>query len=227
MPATPPAGAGRGAQGSFATNSNGGLGRYERRALTAWPGPPPGPLASPGVAAFDVVFLDRDGTINEKAPDGDYVSSPGSLRLLPGAAAAIAAVNASGADVVVVTNQRGVALGRMSARDVLAVNDQLDRLLAAHGARVDAYYVCPHEAGSCDCRKPLPGLVLRALADRPGSVASRCVLVGDAESDVEAGLAAGTRAVRLAPEGTPTRAEVCRADLAAAVAALLGASGGR
>lgn len=177
------------------------------------------------MTAFDVVFLDRDGTINEKAPEGGYISSPADLQLLPGAAAAVAAINASGAEVVVVTNQRGVALGRMSAQDVMAVNARLDHLLAAQGARVDAYYVCPHDAGSCDCRKPLPGLVLRALADRPGTVASRCVLVGDAESDVEAGLAAGTRAVRLAPPGTPTRAEACRADLASAVLALLGGNG--
>ena len=173
------------------------------------------------MAAFDAFFLDRDGTINRKAAEGSYVTSPSELHLLPGTGPAVAALNASGAKVFVVTNQRGVARGLMGQADVEAVDAQLDRLLAAHGAHVDAYYVCPHETGTCDCRKPLPGLLLQALARHPGLSPARCVMVGDAETDVDAGLAAGTRAVRLAPGGTPSRAEACYPDLAAAVAALL------
>ena len=173
------------------------------------------------MAVFDAFFLDRDGTLNQKAPEGSYVTSPAELYLLPGAGPAVAAVNASGARVFVVTNQRGVARGAMGASDVEAVDAELDRLLAGCGARVDAYYVCPHEVGTCDCRKPLPGLLLRALGEHPEVSPARSVMVGDAESDVEAGLAAGTRAVRLAPSGTPSRAEACYPDLAAAVAALL------
>lgn len=173
------------------------------------------------MTAFDAFFLDRDGTVNHKAPEGSYVTSPAELSLLPGAGPAVAAINTSGARVFVVTNQRGVARGAMSQADVEAVDAQLDRLLDEWGARVDAYYICPHEAGTCACRKPLPGLLLAALAEHPEVSARRCVMVGDAESDVEAGLAAGTRAVRLGPAGTPSRAEACYPDLAAAVAALL------
>jgi D-glycero-D-manno-heptose 1,7-bisphosphate phosphatase len=170
--------------------------------------------------------LDRDGTINVKAPEGGYITSPGDLELLPGAAAAVRALNRAGVPVFVVTNQRGVALGRMSAADVGAVNARLEDLLALEGARVDAIYVCPHEGGTCGCRKPLPGLLLRAAADHPGTVLGSAVLVGDAESDVGAALAAGVTAVRLGAPGVTTKAAWVAPDLAAAVGRILGGGPG-
>lgn len=160
-----------------------------------------------------LILLDRDGTINVKAPEGHYVESPRELVLLPGAAAAIARLNAAGVPVAVVTNQRGIALGRMTTGDLERVHAALRDQLAAHGAHVDRFYACPHEKGVCDCRKPEPGMLLDALRDF-GVAARDAVMIGDAASDVEAGVRAGTATVRLEPDGeTP--------DLATAVDRLL------
>src|SRR3954454_10176331 len=100
------------------------------------------------------VLLDRDGTINVKAAEGEYVTSPEQLVLLDGAAAAIRRLNLARIRVAVITNQRGIALGRMTEADLAAVHRRLVQLLVAEGARVDAIFHCPHEKGTCDCRKP-------------------------------------------------------------------------
>jgi D-glycero-D-manno-heptose 1,7-bisphosphate phosphatase len=156
------------------------------------------------------VFLDRDGTINRKAPEGDYVRSPGALVLLDGAAAAIARLRSAGARVVVVTNQRGVALGRMSLADLAAVHQRLRRELAASGARVDGIYSCPHDVGSCDCRKPGPGLFRQAVDDDPAIDLEGSAVVGDSWSDIQAGARFGMATVLLsdppqAPDGWAVR----------------------
>jgi D-glycero-D-manno-heptose 1,7-bisphosphate phosphatase len=145
---------------------------------------------------FSAAFLDRDGTINVKAPEGEYVESPSEVTLLPGAAAAIRALNEAGIPVIVVTNQRGIALGRMTEDDLAAVHRRLDELLAAEGARVDAYYHCPHDKGVCDCRKPGTAMLEQAAREH-GIDLARSVLIGDSESDVEAGRRAGAQTVLL------------------------------
>jgi D-glycero-D-manno-heptose 1,7-bisphosphate phosphatase len=83
-------------------------------------------------------FLDRDGTINVSAPKGEYLRRPEDVALLPGAGTAVRRLNDAGVPVFVVTNQRGVALGRMTLADVDAVNERLSELLAAVGARIDS-----------------------------------------------------------------------------------------
>ena len=143
---------------------------------------------------LDAVFLDRDGTLNAKAPDGSYITSPDELRLLPRVANAVQRLNEVGALVVVLTNQRGVALGKMTLQDVVAVNDALRQRLSLSGAQVDRFYVCPHNAASCLCRKPAPGLLLQAAAEGPSLRLDHTVMIGDSESDVEAGIAAGAGA---------------------------------
>jgi D-glycero-D-manno-heptose 1,7-bisphosphate phosphatase len=170
-----------------------------------------------------LVLLDRDGTINEPARSGRYLAAAEHVRLLPGAAAAIRRLNAGGVAVVVVTNQRGLATGELSAAQLQAVNTAIIEQLAAGGATLDGWYVCPHDAGTCLCRKPLPGLLTRALADRPGVRSADCVVVGDSESDVLAGVALGVRAVLLrSASATPTAATSVQPSLAAAVEWLLG-----
>src|ERR1700752_1585931 len=95
----------------------------------------------------EAVLLDRDGTINVKAPEGDYITAPGELELLPGAGRAIAMLNRAGVPVAVVTNQRGIALGRMTDQDLDLIHARLRELLAAEGAFVDAFFHCPHDIG--------------------------------------------------------------------------------
>jgi D-glycero-D-manno-heptose 1,7-bisphosphate phosphatase len=152
----------------------------------------------PGLSHPGVAFLDRDGTINVKAPEGEYITHPGELRLLPGAAEAIRRLNDTGVKAIVVTNQRGIALGRMSEADLEAVHAELTAQLAhAGGARIDAFFHCPHDAGMCDCRKPETGMFKQALERFPWINLPRSVMIGDSASDAEAGRRLGMLTIRL------------------------------
>ena len=169
-----------------------------------------------------IAFLDRDGVINEKADEGDYVKSPAEFRMLPGAPEAIRALNEQSVRVVVVTNQRGIALGRMTEEDVAGVHRRMEAELAEAGAHVDAVLHCPHDHGVCDCRKPGTGMFREALRRFPGTSVERAVVIGDARSDMEAAHALGARAILVraddADVGVPV--EHRAASLADAVAYL-------
>jgi D-glycero-D-manno-heptose 1,7-bisphosphate phosphatase len=155
------------------------------------------------------VFLDRDGTLNTKPPDGEYVERPEALELLSGAAEALRMLNRAGLWTGIVTNQRGIALGRMSAEDLDAVHGRLRDLLRLEGAYVDAIYVCPHEVGTCDCRKPQPGLLRRAKREHPGLDFARAAIVGDSPSDMQAGMGLGLTTVLIShDEGPPSATRV-------------------
>jgi D-glycero-D-manno-heptose 1,7-bisphosphate phosphatase len=147
------------------------------------------------------VFLDRDGTINESPPEGEYVTSPNGIRLLPGAAEAIRAINEYSAKAVVVTNQRGIALGKMTEDDLAAVNERLVAELAKEGARLDGTVHCPHHAGACDCRKPGTGMFERAAREIEGVEIEGGAMVGDSSIDIEAGRRLGLITVRLGGSG--------------------------
>ncbi len=140
------------------------------------------------------VFLDRDGTIVE---DPGFLHEPGNVRLLPGAARAIRRLNDSGRLVVVVTNQSGIARGRYDVAAYQAVQRRLAELLAAHGARLDGAYFCPHHpevSGPCDCRKPGVKLFRDAQAAL-GLDLARAVWVGDRLSDVAPAQPLGGRGI--------------------------------
>src|SRR5262249_49424999 len=145
------------------------------------------------------IFLDRDGVIIEEV---NYLADVSQVRLIPGAGEAIARVNRLGIPVVVVTNQAGGARGLFPEERVHEGHEHLLALLGSWGARVERFYHGPHPptAGQgsyrpeCACRKPRPGLLLRAAADL-GLDLARSWLVGDKVSDLEAGAAAGCRTV--------------------------------
>lgn len=132
------------------------------------------------------VFLDRDGVINRKPPEGEYISQWKEFVLLPGVEQAIAALNASGRIVIVITNQRGVALGLYTEEDVRSLHRELQRHLSGHSAHVDAFYYCPHDDGQCDCRKPGTGLFERAFRDFPEASRANSIVIGDSISDIQA-----------------------------------------
>ncbi|HVO83529.1 MAG TPA: HAD family hydrolase [Syntrophobacteria bacterium] len=143
------------------------------------------------------VFLDRDGTINEEM---GYINHLDRFVLLHGVAAAVRSINASGLKAVVVTNQSGVARGYFPAAFIDPVHEKMRRLFSGEGAFLDGIYICPHgpppregEAG-CDCRKPRPGLLLRAARELNLDLA-RSYVVGDRFQDVEMAGRAGARAV--------------------------------
>ncbi len=129
--------------------------------------------------------------INRKLPEGKYVTRWEELELLPGAAGAIAALNCSGRKVIVVTNQRGVALELMTSAEVEAIHDRLRAELARESADLDAIYYCPHDRDECDCRKPRTGMIEAAFRDFPGAGPGNSIFIGDSLSDMECGRAAG------------------------------------
>jgi D-glycero-D-manno-heptose 1,7-bisphosphate phosphatase len=132
------------------------------------------------------------------------VTSADELELLPGAAEGIRLLNESGFKVIVVTNQRGIALGRMTEDDLAAIHRRLLDELAGAGATVDAIYHCPHGEGECECRKPEVGLVLRAAREHADVRLEESVVIGDSPSDVEVGKRLGLRPILVgdaAPDG--------------------------
>ena len=133
------------------------------------------------------VFLDRDGVLNRKLPEGEYVSAWEHFNLLPGAAEAIAKLKWAGLRILIVSNQRGVALGLYRAEDVDRIHAQLQEELAAHGAQIDGFYFCPHDKGACNCRKPLPGLFQQAQSQFPDIQAETSLMIGDSLSDIKFG----------------------------------------
>ena len=141
------------------------------------------------------VFLDRDGTLNRLAPQGDDVRSPGQVELLRGAAHAVGMLRRAGYLCVIVSNQRGVALGLMTEEELEAVDLRLRELLGG----IDASYYCTHSIGEgCDCRKPEPGLLLRAAAELDIDLGDSW-MIGDSVTDLDAGVAAGCRTLRVQP----------------------------
>ena len=177
------------------------------------------------MTGFTTVFLDRDGTINLKAAEGAYIQEAADLRLLPGAGDALHLLNRAGLRTILVTNQRGIARGLVSEQAHSAVMSELDRLLALHGSWFDRIYICPHDIGVCRCRKPAPGLIEQAMHDDAQIEPKRSVIVGDSESDVEAGQRAGLTTVRLGQPHTVTSADRLFPTLPAAVDWILDHSG--
>ncbi len=157
--------------------------------------------SSPAFANIQYVFLDRDGVINRKLPEGEYVSAWHHFHPLPGAEEAIAALNRSGRVVIVITNQRGVALGRYTESDVRAVHEELQKHLNRSGAHVDAFYFCPHDKNECNCRKPKTGLFEQALHDFPEASGKNSIVIGDSLSDIEAARTFGASSIFI--EGDP------------------------
>ena len=150
------------------------------------------------VASRPAVFVDRDGTLTEEV---GYVNHPKRLRLLPRSAEAVRRLNAADVPVVVVTNQAGIARGYFSEDVMHAVNAALVDQLGRAGAHLDGLYVCPHHPSEgtppwrvdCSCRKPKPGLLVRA-AKELGLDLGRSMMVGDKPSDFEVAPVVGARA---------------------------------
>ena len=162
------------------------------------------------------VFLDRDGVINEDRDD--YVKNLAELRVFENAPEAIRRLNDAEFEVFVVSNQQGVAKGDVSREDLLAIQDEIVRRVSSAGGRIAGFYYCTHLAQEgCSCRKPQPGLILRAAREHKIDLA-QSVMIGDSEKDVLAGKSAGCGTV-LVLSGFLTRDDAaniaCRPDFAA------------
>lgn len=145
------------------------------------------------------VFMDRDGTITEEM---GYLKEPGKLRFIPRSAEAIRLLNERGILAIVVSNQSGVARGYFSEETVKKIHSKLKRLLKKEGAYLDEIYYCPHhpEFGpskyrkDCNCRKPKPGMLLKA-ARRFNLDLKKCYVIGDKVEDIELARNVGARGI--------------------------------
>ena len=145
------------------------------------------------------VFMDRDGTLNEEV---GYLSRLDALVLIPGAGEAVRRINESGMKAVVVSNQSGIARGYFTEAFVESVHDLLNRMLREQGAHIDRFYFCPHHPVhgngpykiQCDCRKPEPGLLLRAAEELDIDL-GRSYLIGDMLKDIDTAKKVGAKGV--------------------------------
>jgi len=141
------------------------------------------------------IFLDRDGVINR---DDGYTHRIEDFELLPGVVDELGRLQSLGYLLIVVTNQAGIARGRFTESEYFAFTEHMRLELRSQGIRLAAVYYCPHhEMGStpgyaiaCECRKPRPGMIQKALVDHQLDV-KECWLIGDKQSDLDAGIAAG------------------------------------
>lgn len=147
------------------------------------------------------VFLDRDGVINKKMPEGDYVKNWDEFEFLPGAIEAVKLLNQNGYQVYVITNQRGIARGLMTEEDLDDIHQKMQRELKRQSVNIDDIYYCPHNyEDNCDCRKPKPGMLLQAASDHNLDL-TKAICIGDSNFDVEAGKAAGCKAILVETDG--------------------------
>jgi histidinol-phosphate phosphatase family protein len=170
------------------------------------------PASHPAVqqSGRPAVFLDRDGTI---VADPGYLRHPDDVELLSGAGPAIARLNAGNRAVVVVTNQSGMARGRLTEAEYHRVTARLTQLLRQAGARVDATYFCPHapEQGACPCRKPAVGLFERAAREH-GLDLGASWWVGDRLNDLLPARTLGGRGVLVETGDGLTHRAAARAE---------------
>lgn len=180
------------------------------------------------------MFLDRDGVLNEKMPEGHYVTRWEEFRVLPGVPEGIARLNQAGIGVIVVSNQRGIARGLYTTADLDGIHARFQELLRSRGARVDAFFACPHDKDQCDCRKPLTGLYDQARARFAEISPTTSVMIGDSLGDMEFGRQLGMATLFIEVDASRQKdgaaqarelATACFHSLPEAVNALLAACG--
>lgn len=167
------------------------------------------------------VFLDRDGTINKYV---GFLRKEEEFELLPGVADAIKKINKSGYLAIVVTNQPVIARGEVTFSGLDRIHNKMETLLGKEGAYLDGIYFCPHHPHKgyegevaelkidCDCRKPKPGMLLKAAEDFNIDL-SQSYMVGDGENDIKAGMAAGCKTVLLSTTGEELGQDSCATSL--------------
>lgn len=134
------------------------------------------------------IFLDRDGTLN---PDPGYISDPNNFELFPDVGNALSKLQKAGYLLILITNQSGISRGLITLNQLEAVHTKLKNLLLQDAVKLDAIYYCPHHPNhpyegitNCNCRKPEPGLILKAITDFDIDVASS-YMIGDRSSDIK------------------------------------------
>lgn len=149
------------------------------------------------------LFLDRDGVVNVRKYGG-YVETVDQFHFLPGAAEAIARFRPHVLRTIVVTNQRGIAIGKMTEEDLEKVHGHFRAGVEEAGGKLDAIFHCPHDRNEgCPCRKPATGMPLEAQASFPEIDFQKSILFGDSPSDLQMGRALGMTCVHVGPDEMP------------------------
>lgn len=149
-----------------------------------------------------VVFLDRDGVINKKPPQADYVKSWEEFEFLPKIIEAIRLLNSKGYKIIIITNQSGIARKKLSKKDLENIHKKMQQELKNNSAKIDKIYYCPHgwDKG-CFCRKPKPGLLLQASTEHFIDL-RKSLFIGDDKRDKEAGDAVDCKTILVNPKKT-------------------------
>lgn len=151
---------------------------------------------------FDTLFLDRDGVINQKI-EGKYVRNFSELQFVKGALSAISDLSNLFNRIIVVTNQQGIAKGIMSEVDLNLLHSQMIKRIEKAGGKIDKIYYCPHLADiNCECRKPNPGMIQQAIRDFPDIIIENSFIVGDSQSDIDAGIRMNLNTIKVDPYNT-------------------------
>jgi D-glycero-D-manno-heptose 1,7-bisphosphate phosphatase len=145
-----------------------------------------------------LALIDRDGTI---IVDKVYLRDPDGIEFALGAIEGLQLLRDSGFTLVLMTNQSGIARGYFDLATLGRIHDRLQSMLAVNELKLEAIYFCPHgPADGCDCRKPAPGMVTKAMRDLAFR-ADEVVVIGDSDGDMGAAAAAGVKGVRVAADG--------------------------
>lgn len=132
-----------------------------------------------------ILFLDRDGVINKKAPPHQHITTPDDFIILPNVKEALLYAKAKGYKIIVITNQRSVPK---------EIYDMIHTKMLTDLPEIEDIFVCPHEDGECNCRKPLPGLFYQA-ANKYDVDKNQSIMIGDSQSDLDAATAYGIKAI--------------------------------
>lgn len=132
-----------------------------------------------------ILFLDRDGVINKKAPPHQHITTPNDFIILPNVKEALSYAKAKGYKIIVITNQRSVPK---------EIYDMIHTKMLTDLPEIEDIFVCPHEDGECNCRKPLPGLFYQA-ANKYDVDKNQSLMIGDSQSDLDAATAYGIKAI--------------------------------
>lgn len=153
-----------------------------------------------------IIFLDRDGTVIYD-PEDERVDREDKIKLFPDTIEALKYLADNGFEVILITNQAGIAEGRINTQDFTRINNKVIEMLAPSGVKILKTFMCPHAPGdNCECRKPKPTMLLEAAKEFNVDL-SKCYMVGDRESDIKAGINAGTKTVLVKTANIPVESK--------------------
>jgi D-glycero-D-manno-heptose 1,7-bisphosphate phosphatase len=162
-------------------------------------------LLYPTLKSLSAVFLDRDGVIVQNRPD--YILAWDDVEFIPRSLSALRRLSARRVKVFIVTNQSAIGRGLVDRKTIDEINTGIIREITVNGGRIAGVYICPHSpAEKCDCRKPEPGLIIRAANEHNIDLGDS-ILIGDAVTDLRAGFAAGIRKLALVRTGRGVQQE--------------------